>query len=89
MEARFELCLQHLMDFPGSSDPRLADECLGGQDNAVMGLPGLGRADSMGVTGVPVALIDDFQIHWLKRGLERVPNSVISAGHNWYVPVTF
>ncbi len=89
MQARFELSVQDLMDFPGSSNPRLASEGLRDQNNSVMGFPGLGRAHSMSVTGMPITLIDNFQMRRFERSEESVTNSFISAGHNWYAPVTF
>jgi len=54
-----------------------------------MGFPGLGRAHSMSVTGMPITLIDNFQMRRFERSEESVTNSVISAGHNWYAPVMF
>jgi len=77
------------MDFPGSSDPRLTGESVGYEDDPIMGLRGLRRSQSMRMTGVPITLIYNFQVRRFERSEESIPNSVISAGHNCNVPITF
>jgi len=43
----------------------------------------------MRMTGVPITLIYNFQVRRFERSEESIPNSVISAGHNCNVPITF